>query len=93
MSTPPETAETTGTDTRCHIAALFTRVLKVADVRDDDDFFTLGGSSLSAIELLDAIADELAVELPVGDFYQSTSVTELARAVDACRAGSAERKR
>lgn len=90
MSTPPETAEAVGTGR--HIAALFTRVLKVADVRDDDDFFTLGGSSLSAIELLDAIADELAVELPVGDFYQSTSVAELARAVDAHRA-AAERGR
>ncbi len=87
MSTRPETTEAPGADTMSHIAALFSRVLHVTDVREDDDFFSLGGSSLSAIELLDAIAVELDVVLPVGDFYRNTSVTALARAVDARREG------
>ncbi|MRT44847.1 acyl carrier protein, partial [Xylella fastidiosa subsp. multiplex] len=53
------------------------------DVRQDDDFFVLGGTSLSAIELLDTITDELGVRVPVGDFYRATGVAELADVVDA----------
>ncbi|MBY8338858.1 phosphopantetheine-binding protein [Streptomyces spinosirectus] len=65
------------------IAELYERVLRVGDVRQDDDFFVLGGTSLSAIELLDTITDELGVRVPVGDFYRATGVAELADVVDA----------
>lgn len=85
MDTRPDIAAAPGEnpDTKNRIAALYARVLDVPHVGDHDDFFLLGGSSLSAIALLDAIADELRVQLPVEDFYQSTSVAELARAVEA----------
>ncbi|GAA3723836.1 phosphopantetheine-binding protein [Streptomyces tremellae] len=65
------------------MAELYERVLRVGDVRQEDDFFVLGGTSLSAIELLDTIAEELGVRVPVGDFYRATGVAELADVVDA----------
>jgi acyl carrier protein len=64
------------------IAELYERVLRVGNVQQDDDFFVLGGTSLSAIELLDTIAEELGVRVPVGDFYRATGVAELADVVD-----------
>lgn len=95
MRTEPDAAGTTGgvgtVDTKRRIAALYERVLAVSHVGDQDDFFLLGGSSLSAIELLDAITDELSVQLPVADFYQGTRVAKLARTVDAHRTSSMER--
>jgi acyl carrier protein len=73
--------------TTSQIAALYERVLGLRDVGDDDDFFVLGGSSLSAIALLDAIDEELRVQLPVRDFYQATRVADLAAAVNHYRDG------
>jgi acyl carrier protein len=64
------------------IAALYERVLEVDAVGGDDDFFVLGGSSLSAIALLDALREELGVQLPVKDFYRATRVADLAAAVN-----------
>ncbi|WP_017582724.1 phosphopantetheine-binding protein [Nocardiopsis valliformis] len=61
------------------VAALYARVLKVDAVGESDDFFVLGGTSLSAMDLLDAIAEETGVLIPVRNFYMATGVTELTR--------------
>lgn len=65
------------------IAGLYARVLGIQEVGRNDDFFVLGGTSLSAMELLDRIADEIGVRLPVRDFYHSTCVADLAVKVHA----------
>lgn len=67
---------------RKQVAGFYGRVLGVADVGDDDDFFVLGGTSLSAMTLLDAIEEELGVRLPVRVLYRASGVAELAREVD-----------
>ena len=61
------------------VAALYARVLKVDAVGAGDDFFVLGGTSLSAMDLLDTIAEETGVLIPVRNFYMATGVTELTR--------------
>ncbi len=71
------------TDTTRKLTRIFERVLEVGGVGDQDDFFILGGNSLTAISLLDEIASEFAVHVPVGQFYRATRVTELAEAIDA----------
>lgn len=63
------------------IAELYARVLGVDDVSAHDDFFVLGGTSLSAMQLLDLIEAELGVAVPVKSFYRATGVTELAHEV------------
>jgi acyl carrier protein len=69
-------------ETGARIAAIYARVLNVSDVQAGDDFFLLGGTSLSAIALLDGIDAELGVTVPARDFYQATTVAELAELVD-----------
>ncbi|MGA8258643.1 MAG: AMP-binding protein [Arenicellales bacterium] len=49
----------------------------------DDDFFLLGGSSLSAVELLAGIEKELHVRLPLSSLIVSPSVREFARSLQA----------
>lgn len=89
MHTQPESAVSPGTgpgqDTRQRIAAIYARLLKVRDVGENDDFFVLGGTSLSAIALLDTIAEELGVHVAANDFYRATRVAELADLADAGR--------
>lgn len=69
-------------ETGARIAAIYARVLNVGDVGPDDDFFLLGGTSLSAIALLDGIGAELGVIVPARDFYRATTVAELADLID-----------
>jgi acyl carrier protein len=77
-------------DTALRIAELYERVLGVQGVGGDDDFFVLGGTSLSAIRLLDLITEEHGVEVPVKNFYRATAVADLAREVDLLRAEGGE---
>lgn len=72
------------------IADYYGRVLKIDVVTDNDDFFVLGGHSLSAMELLDLIDDELGVRLDPTVLYHATVVSELAREVTARMAGQPE---
>ena len=50
----------------------------------DDDFFSSGGDSLMAMELLDAVYASVAIDVDIGDFLSSPTfawlVAELARA-------------
>jgi phosphopantetheine binding protein len=49
-----------------------------APAAPDDDFFALGGTSLTAMEVIDLIDAEQGRRLPVRNFYQATVVRELA---------------
>ncbi|HEV2640022.1 MAG TPA: phosphopantetheine-binding protein [Actinocrinis sp.] len=64
------------------IAGLFGRVLGVGGVGAQDDFFVLGGTSFSAMELLDAIVEEFGCRVPARAFYRATGVAELAGEVE-----------
>ncbi|WP_160330425.1 acyl carrier protein [Sphaerimonospora mesophila] len=62
-----------------YVQSVFRRVLKLKqETSPDDDFFALGGTSLTAIEVLDLIEAEQGTRLPVRNFYRSTVIRELA---------------
>lgn len=79
MSTQTTSA---GPASQDYVAALFARLLGVGTPGPDDDFFVLGGTSLSAMDLIALIEQERGVRLPVRDFYRGTSVAELAATLD-----------
>jgi acyl carrier protein len=60
------------------LAALWARVLDRPRVEAGDDFFLLGGDSLSWVKLIVAIESELKIELPLEDFLRRSTVRELA---------------
>lgn len=68
-------------ETTQRVASLYSRVLEIPEISADDDFFTVGGTSLSALTLLDLIVEEFGVQVPVRTFYQATTVSELAHEV------------
>lgn len=60
-------------------------------LRDDrlgvrDDFFLAGGNSLQAVQLMSAINRRFGVEIALGDFFVSPTVSHLAATIDAARA-------
>jgi phthiocerol/phenolphthiocerol synthesis type-I polyketide synthase E len=59
------------------VRQLWSQALGIADVAPDDDFFDLGGDSLSAIELMTKVRDIFGVELSIGVVLEAPTLGEL----------------
>ncbi|RKH14792.1 amino acid adenylation domain-containing protein [Corallococcus sp. CA053C] len=70
-------------DTERELAALWGRVLHVEVVGGEDDFFDLGGHSLSATQVLSRVRQHFGVELSLPDFFASPTLDAVARRIDA----------
>jgi acyl-coenzyme A synthetase/AMP-(fatty) acid ligase/acyl carrier protein len=65
------------------IAAVWQGVLGVDRIGRDDDFFALGGHSLSAVQLTARLSERLAVDVPLRTLFEAPTVARLAVAVEA----------
>jgi acyl carrier protein len=64
------------------LADLFAEVLRVEQVGSTDNFFSLGGNSLTAVKLIARVRAEFGVRLPLWVVFQCASVSELAAQLD-----------
>ncbi len=71
------------------LVALFERLLNVAPIGIEDNFFDLGGHSLLAVQLTSEIRRLFDTELPVADLLTHGSVAALAQRVREGTSGSA----
>ena len=80
-----------GTDgsTEDRLRSLWERVLGVAPLRPDDDFFDLGGTSLAAVRLLHALHDELGADLPLSTLIHAPTTAAMAAVLDGPAEGRA----
>ncbi|MEU5783362.1 SDR family NAD(P)-dependent oxidoreductase [Micromonospora lupini] len=65
------------------LVALWTDVLGVSAIADGDDFFSLGGNSLSAVELMSRIKEAFGVRLGVVAMFDQPTLGGFARALAA----------
>ncbi|MCD2155393.1 non-ribosomal peptide synthase/polyketide synthase, partial [Rhodococcus cerastii] len=70
------------------IGRIFGDVLAVDQVSITDDFFDIGGNSLSATRVMGRVGTELSVTLPVRVLFDARTVAALAVAVDATQSGT-----
>ena len=81
----PDDAAGTGTAGDDEVTAAIRRIwaesLGMDNLRDDDDFFELGGNSLTAISLMAEIRELFGVELSVAMLFECPTVELLAEAV------------
>ena len=75
LDSPPREPRT---ETEAVAARAFGRVLELEQVGVEDDFFELGGDSLSAVELLASLSDALGVELEAADLLEAPTPAALA---------------
>ena len=65
-------------DTETRLVAIWCRVLGVDRVGVDEDFFTLGGTSILAVQVCVQIEKETGVEIPLASFFESPTIERLA---------------
>ncbi|HRH38685.1 MAG TPA: non-ribosomal peptide synthetase, partial [Flavobacteriales bacterium] len=66
------------TDLEKRIAAIWSAKLKVEDIGIHDNFFDLGGHSLTGIQLLAAVEDEFGRTLPLKALFEASTIAEFA---------------
>jgi len=65
------------------LCAMFAEVLRCEQIGVEDDFFALGGDSLSAMRLVGRIGSSFGVTLSLRDFYSASTVGDLAGLIQA----------
>jgi acyl carrier protein len=61
----------------CQFLEILSNVLEVNVVKLDDDFFSLGGDSLSAVELSEALEKSMEIRLPLNVLFGGGDIREL----------------
>ncbi|MCQ4212552.1 phosphopantetheine-binding protein [Streptomyces longispororuber] len=70
------------------IAELWGEHLDGRTVGVDDDFFALGGNSLTGIKIIDRVAQDYDVRLSVRDFYLAQTPARVAELIERARAAA-----
>jgi amino acid adenylation domain-containing protein len=73
------------TETEMLLADIWAEILDLPDIGRDDDFFNLGGDSLSGAIVAAQIHAVLGVELTLGEIGDHPTVSALAALIDDCR--------
>jgi acyl transferase domain-containing protein/NADP-dependent 3-hydroxy acid dehydrogenase YdfG/acyl carrier protein len=67
------------------VRALWAETLGIPGLQADDDFFAVGGDSLTAIQLVSRLQDRFGVELSVSELFDAPSPSALALMIEAKR--------
>lgn len=70
------------------LVKLWEEVLGIAPVGIDDDFFDIGGDSISAVQIQSVIAGEFGVRLSMDVFMEAPTVASLAEAIKRASGGN-----
>lgn len=74
------------------LAKILGEVLGVDKINLYDSFFTLGGHSLSAIQLISRIRNTFEIELPLRVLFETPTIAELASAITLLQLESADQE-
>jgi amino acid adenylation domain-containing protein len=90
-SSEPEAANTSESyvpprnETERVLAGLFLESLEIERVGVDDDFFGLGGDSISAVRLIAAVRENFSVETPIYVLFERSTVASLATYIESAK--------
>jgi diaminobutyrate-2-oxoglutarate transaminase len=76
--------------TLIQLRAIWEEVLHRSDFDEDDDFFDLGGHSLTAVQMISLVAERMQVELPIDAVFDAPTLRALTQyLLDSARFGVA----
>lgn len=64
------------------VSTIFSRALGLRNISIHDDFFDLGGNSLSAVKIMAAIEKETGKRLPLAALFDNTTIEKMARRIN-----------
>jgi len=70
------------------LAEIWGGIIKIEKIGVDDDFFDLGGCSLSAIQITFQIQKKLNVNIPLHSFFDSPTISGLSKKIESELVGS-----
>lgn len=70
------------TPTEQVLAAIWSDLLDRDDISTNDNFFSVGGHSLLAIQLIAQVQEELGVDYPIITFFEFPTIAEMATTID-----------
>ncbi|MEW1639704.1 phosphopantetheine-binding protein [Streptomyces sp. NPDC093801] len=70
------------------IAELWGAHLGGREVGVEDDFFAIGGNSLSGIKIIEQVSEQYGVQLSVRDFYLAQTPARVAELIERARTGA-----
>ncbi|WP_084803573.1 non-ribosomal peptide synthetase [Bradyrhizobium sp. NAS80.1] len=70
------------TETEKMIAAIWRELLRVDDIGIEDDFFDLGGQSITAVGLVARLAEAFDVKIELAALFERTTIAGLSEAID-----------
>lgn len=76
------TLVTPRTPTEEKLAKLWAQVLSLEQVSVDDNFFTVGGDSLLAIQLIEQVQQQFQQEFPLSNLFLAPTIAQLATLLD-----------
>jgi acyl carrier protein len=68
--------------TKQAIRKIWSEELKLGDIGDDDDFFTVGGHSLIMAKIQARIKRELGIAIPMDQLFRHSSINALSASID-----------
>ncbi|MET9300540.1 amino acid adenylation domain-containing protein [Micromonospora aurantiaca] len=73
------------TDTERVVAEIWAELLDRPDIGVEDDFFALGGHSLTALRVISRLRDRLAAPITLRAFFEARTIARLARKLEETR--------
>ncbi len=64
------------------LCQVWKEILKIGRVGLSDDFFTVGGNSLKALQMLNRVAESFDLEYPVRDFFAGPTIGQMAASIE-----------
>ncbi|HKS30080.1 MAG TPA: condensation domain-containing protein [Pyrinomonadaceae bacterium] len=82
--------DASATETERKLAAIWTDILKLETLAREDDYFDIGGNSLSGTQIVNRIEHEFGVRIEFEDIYDYPTLKQMAAHVDELRASLVE---
>lgn len=70
-------------ETEKRVAAILSQLLQLTDVFSDTDFFEVGGDSLLAVRLINAVKTTFAVDISMREVFDNRTVSKISQLIDA----------
>jgi phosphinothricin acetyltransferase len=87
---PPNATDEKRSEIETRVAEIWATVLGISKIAPDDNFFVLGGTSISALAVIAGVREAFEDEIPLSALFENPTVSELSDILASARKGAEE---